>query len=150
MKQDKLSRNPKVNFDKVVIDIEDNGNYFFEIKSNMTNDISEAVAIMMTDDCFENHDIWNTTIPDYVTEYDICTEKTIYWLTGGNSSWSNKKGIYNTKWIEVANEYDYILSTEIQEIFVKSKTFGELRNNYKKSFPLIRMLDLAVFLNILN
>lgn len=149
MKQNELSKNSKSSFDKLVIDIEKNGNFFFEIKSEITNDISEAVAIMMSDKCFDNHDVWNTPIPKNITSCDIDTEKTIYWLTGGNNSWVNKNGMYTVKWIEIANDYDYMVGEEIKELFNDSKTFGELRDKFKLSFPMIRILDLAIFLNIL-
>lgn len=149
MKNDKIINKLSNAFEKLIIDIDDGGNYFFEIKTEITNDISEAVVIMMNDRCFNEHEIWKTNIPHSIKSQDIRIDKTIYWLTGGDRAWINKNALYNIKWSDISIEYENILRQEIEHIFNSSKTFGDLRDNYKKSFPTIRILDIAAFLDIL-
>lgn len=150
MKQNEVSKHSKQYYDNVNIDIYSNGLLFIKIKSEITNDLVEAITIMMKDKCFDGHEIWNTKIPKHISCDNIDVEKCIYWLTGGNKAWDIKNGMYNTKWIDIASDYEYIIGSEIKVLFKKSKTFGDLRDRLTRKFPMIRIMDLAVFFNIIK
>lgn len=65
------------------IDISKEGDeYFFEIGNLLTNDIAEAVSIMIRR-IDGNSEIWNLEINDVEIE-KITPEKSLYWLSGGN------------------------------------------------------------------
>jgi len=99
MKKKKVELLRKFNFwsDNFIKIDKEGDQYYFEIGSEVTTDISEAVAIMMT---YQNKDInkfWELEIKD-IDYYNIRPELAIYWLSGGDYEWkimNNYKKTWN-------------------------------------------------------
>lgn len=109
----------------------------FEIKKEITTDIAEAVAIMMTMDI---EGLWNIEVNH---NYDIDTEKCLYWLSGGNKEWSTLEH-YNQSWVDCyydfQDEFDHIVRNAVN----KSNTLGDIKKNFMKYLSLPILYDFAV------
>ena len=73
---------------KVVSVTKEGDEYFFEIGTEMTTDVAEAVSILMRTTDW-NDPIWKTAINKKMIYENITPEKALYWLTGGNKEWNS-------------------------------------------------------------
>ena len=77
MKKKKLLFRPNVWESDIINISKDFNSYYFEIGNEITNDISEGVAIMMRMKYKWNDDVWNVDIKD-VDYYNIDPSKCLY------------------------------------------------------------------------
>ena len=89
------------NFKDEVLDViriseNEKGQIFFEIDDYITQDIAEAVAIMMRKDNIDKS-IWSKEIKIDVESMD--SRKCLYWLSGGDNEWI-KLHNYKKPWID--------------------------------------------------
>ncbi len=126
----------------IKIDIEESGEYYFEIKSEITNDLAEAVAIMMRMKDRWNDKIWNTKIPN-IDIYEIDPGKSLYWLSGGHDEWK-KLEHYKKSWYESYNEFGEEFGTLVISIIKKSKTLKDIRNGFIKHLNMEKIYDFAI------
>lgn len=117
----------------VRINLEINGQSFFEIGNELTTDIAEAVAIMMRKKIDDS--IWSK---DFSIDYEtIEPRRALYWLTGGDSEWISLHN-YKQPWSKCDLDFQEEFGFIIISILKKSKTLGDIRDGF------IRYLNLPV------
>ena len=130
------------------IDISKEGDeYFFEIGNLLTNDIAEAVSIMIRR-IDGNSEIWNLEINGVEIE-KITPEKSLYWLSGGNDEWQTLEN-YNKPWSDCYLEFQEEFGMLIVNIIKKSKTFGDIKNKFIKMLNLQTLYDFALSRNMIR
>lgn len=132
----------------IKINIEESGEYYFEIKNEITNDLAEAVAMMMRIKDKWNDNIWETKIPPIDT-YEIDPEKSLYWLSGGHDEWRKLEN-YKKNWYDSCLEFREEFGISIISILKKSKTLKDIRNGFIKHLSIERLYDFAIEKNIIR
>ena len=130
----------------IKIDTEESGEYYFEVKGEVTNDLAEAVALMMRIKDKWNDDIWNTKIPN-VNIYEIDPEKCLYWLSGGHDEWK-KLDNYKKNWYDSCLEFREEFGLLIISILKKSKNLKEVRSGFVKHLNIEKIYDFAIEKNL--
>jgi hypothetical protein len=142
------SKGSKIVYSSEFINIsKENEEYFFEIGNQLTNDIAEAVSILMRKIDW-NSEIWNLEIKDIVTE-DISPEKSLYWLTGGYDEWQSLEH-YNKPWSEYYLDFQEEFGMLIVNIIKKSKTLKDVRDKFMRFLNLPTLYDFAISKNMLG
>jgi hypothetical protein len=117
-----------------------NGEMFFEIKNELTSDLSEAIAIAIikgiTDDNF-----WKTSFQ--IDMDNISPDKTLYWLSGGDKEWISKDN-YTKSWSEVYLAYQEEFGLTIINIINKAKTFADIKKGFIKKLNLPTLYEFAL------
>lgn len=117
----------------VRISHEVNGQSLFEIGTELTTDIAEAVAIMMRKQVDDS--VWNKQLViDYET---VEPRRALYWLTGGDNEWISLHN-YKQSWSKCDLDFQEEFGFMIISILKKSKTLGDIRDGF------IRYLNLPV------
>ncbi len=119
--------------------IEPNGQLFFEVGSDITTDVSEAVAIMMRRNIDES--IWNKSV--LINYEDIEPRRSLYWLSGGDSEWMTFRN-YNIPWHECDLEFQEEFGFMVISILKKSKTLGDIRDGFIQYLNLPILYDFAL------
>ena len=129
-------------FDENLIKInKENEYYYFEISNEITNDLAEAVAILMK--CkTHNHKIWDLEIKN-INIFNIEPERCLFWLSGGYNEWTNKEN-YKKNWHECYLDFQEEFGLEVISILEKSKTIGEIRNGFIKNLNLSILYNFAI------
>lgn len=131
---------------KIKVSKNDSG-LFFEIGKEITQDLAEAVAIMIREVDFKN-DIWNFEIGEVKIE-EILPEKSLFWLTGGYHEWRSLEH-YNRPWcdcyLEFQEEFGFIIINAVR----RSKKLFEIRDNFLKYLNLPVLYDFAVSKNLIK
>jgi len=119
--------------------------YFFEIGKELTDDIGEAVSILMTkyDD---NHPLWDIT---YENVENITPGKSLFWLSGGYNEWRLLEN-YNTPWSECNSIFTEEYSELITQIIKRSKSLREIKDNFIKYLNLPILYDFALGKNLIK
>lgn len=118
----------------------ENGQVFFEIEDQITQDVAEAVAILMRKPNIEKK-IW-----EKVMSVDIDTidpRKCLYWLSGGDNEWvklHNYKETWNKCDEFFVEEFDFV----VRWILKKSKTLGEIRDSFIEYLNLPTLYEFAL------
>lgn len=131
---------------KLVIKKEGN-EWFFEIGKEMTNDLAEAVTIMMRT-CKPDDSAWDIEIKNTDIE-NIVPEKSLFWLTGGTQEWSNLEN-YNRPWCDCYLDFQEEFGFMIIKVIKKSKKLSEVRDGFMKYLNLPIIYDFAVSKNLLK
>ena len=112
---------------------------FFEIGNEITNDVAEAVSIIMKTTNIKKSEIWNIEIKNPIIDPLKC----LYWLTGGDKEWISLEH-YKSQWCfchtDFEDEYNHI----ILHIMNKSKTLGDVRNGFNRYLNLPILYDFAI------
>jgi hypothetical protein len=117
-----------------------NGEMFFEIKNELTADLSEAIAIAIIYGINDNN-FWNTTFQ--VDINNISPDKTLYWLSGGDKEWISKDN-YTKSWSEVYLAYQEEFGLTIINIINKAKTFADIKKAFIKKLNLPTLYEFAL------
>ena len=117
-------------------------NYYFEIGTDFTTDLAEGVAMMMRMKSKWNDPVWETKITD-IDYYNIEPSKCLYWLSGGDSEWSEGEN-YKKYWHEVELEYQEEFGVLIISILKKSKTLKDVRVGFLKHLNLATLYNFAI------
>ena len=142
------SKGSKVIYSSEFINIsKENEEYFFEVGNQLTNDIAEAVSILMRKIDWSS-EIWNLEINDIVTE-NISPEKSLYWLTGGYDEWQSLEN-YNKPWSEYYLDFQEEFGMLIVNIIKKSKTLKDIRDKFMKFLNLPTLYDFAISKNMVR
>ena len=142
------SKGSKIIYSSEFINIsKENEEYFFEMGNQLTNDIAEAVSILMRKIDW-NSEIWNLEINDIVTE-NISPEKSLYWLTGGYDEWKNLEN-YNKPWSEYYLDFQEEFGMLIVNIIKKSKTLKDIRDKFMRLLNLPTLYDFAISKNMVR
>lgn len=118
----------------------------FEIGSETTSDIAEAVCLMMTK-LDNNHRIWKSIISSNIE--DVSPERSLYWLTGGKLEWNTLEN-YNKSWSECYLDFQEEFGITIINILNKSKTLNDIREGFIKYLNLPILYDFAISKSILK
>ena len=120
----------------------DYDNYYFEIGSELTMDLAEAVAILMRMKSKWNDSIWNLKLNE-IDYYNIDPSKCLYWLSGGDEEWVNSEN-YKKYWHEVQLEFQEEFGVIIISILKKSKTLKDVRTGFLKHLNLATLYNFAI------
>jgi hypothetical protein len=131
---------------KLVIKKEGN-EWFFEIGKEMTNDLSEAVTIMMRV-CKPDDSAWDIEVNNTNIE-NITPEKSLFWLTGGKQEWGNLEN-YNRPWCDCYLDFQEEFGFMIIKIIKDSKKLSEVRDGFIKYLNLPIIYDFAMSKNLLK
>ncbi len=128
--------------------IKEGDEYFFEIGSEMTTDVAEAVSIFMRNIDW-NDPIWNTAVNEKMIYENITPEKSLYWLTGGVKEWSSLNH-YNRPWCDCYLDFQEEFGFLIVNIVKKSKTLLDIRNSFMKYLNLPILYNFAISRNMIK
>jgi hypothetical protein len=123
-----------------------NGQLFFEIGSEITTDIAEAVAIMMRVPNIDDL-IWNKELPFDVENID--PKKTLYWLSGGDKEWITLQN-YNQPWSKCVLEFQEEFGFMVLSIIGKAKKLKDIRDGYIKYLNLPVLYEFALSQNFVK
>jgi hypothetical protein len=115
--------------------------YYFEIGSDITTDLAEAVAIMMMK-YKNNGKFWDLEIKD-IDYYNITPEKSLYWLSGGDNEWQLMNN-YKKSWMDCSLEYQEEFGLRVISILKKSKTMRDIKNGFLKYLNLPILYEFAL------
>jgi hypothetical protein len=133
--------------DEIITISKESDEYFFEIGTEMTNDIAEAVSILMRRSEF-NSNIWDLELKDVFTE-NITPEKALFWLTGGYTEWRTLEH-YNKPWSECYLDFQEEFGMIIINIVKKSKSLKDIRNNFIKYLNLPTLYEFSISKNMIR
>jgi hypothetical protein len=133
--------------DEIITISKESDEYFFEIGTEMTNDIAEAVSILMRRSEF-NSNIWDLELKDVFTE-NITPEKALFWLTGGYTEWRTLEH-YNKPWSECYLDFQEEFGMIIINIVKKSKNLKDIRNNFIKYLNLPTLYEFSISKNMIR
>lgn len=118
---------------------------FFEIGTEITTDISEAVVLIMSH-CESSSEIWDLELE---TEKEIEPSKALFWLTGGFREWKNLEN-YNKPWSECHIDFQEEFGILIVNIVKKSKKLSDIRDDFFKYLNLPILYDFAISKNLVK
>lgn len=130
----------------IKVDIEESGEYYFEIKNEITNDIAEAVSIMMKIRNKWDDDVWMIPIPDLDT-YNVNPERCLYWLSGGHDEW-RKLDNYKRSWKDSYLEFREEFGSIVIDILKKSRNLKDIRDGFLKYLNIERIYEFALERNL--
>lgn len=131
----------------VKVNIE-SSDYFFEVGNDATNDIAEAVAMMMRNVSLVNDSIWDMDIKKIKHE-DITPEKALFWLTGGYTEWRTLEH-YNRPWCDCYLDFQEEFGFLVVNIIKRSKKMRDVRENFIKYLNLPVLYDFAMSRDMLK
>jgi hypothetical protein len=148
MRKKRFTKQTNVNFkDSDVVRIsEEVGQYFFEVGSEITTDVAEAVAIMMRNPRTDNS-IWSKKIQ--VNLESVEPQKALYWLSGGDNEWITLQN-YNQPWNKCYLEFQEEFGFIVINILKKSKNLGDIRNGFQKYLNLPNLYEFALSKNLIR
>lgn len=130
------------------LDINKEGDeYVFEIGREMTNDLAEAVTIMMRT-CKPDDKSWDIEINNKNIE-NIIPERSLFWLTGGEQEWKNLEN-YNRPWCDCYLDFQEEFGFMIIKIIKDSKKLSDVRDGFMKYLNLPTIYDFAMSKNLLK
>jgi len=132
--------------DVVRIIEKENGQLFFEIEDQITQDTAEAVAILMRKSRVDMS-IW---LKEINVDIDLIDpRKCLYWLSGGDNEWV-KLHNYKKPWIECDNlfcdEYEFV----VRWILKKSKNLKEIKDGFIEHLNLPTLYEFSLSKNIIK
>jgi hypothetical protein len=128
-------------FDGKVLIQKDNTNWNFEIGKELTNDMAEAVSIMMRMDNIDKS-IWDIRLNDLNID-EITPAKSLYWLTGGYEEWNNLEN-YNKPWSSCYLDFQEEFGFLVISIVKRSKKLSDIRDGFLKYLNLPTIYDYAI------
>lgn len=138
----------KMIYSNDIIKISKEGNeWFFEIGSELTTDIAEAVSILMRK-CDDTHSIWNIEIKDINTN-EISPMKSLFWLSGGTKEWITLDN-YKKPWCDCFLDIQEEFGLSIIDIINESNTLGEIRKGFIKNLNLPIIYEFALSRDIVR
>jgi len=129
---------------KIIIS-ELNGGLYFEIGQETTDDIAEAVSILMSKQIDEDDPIWKKEIKNL--DIVIAPEKSLFWLSGGYKEW-NSLANYNSPWGECFLDFQEEFGLSVLNCVRGSKNLKEIRDFFIKYLNLATMYDFALSRNL--
>jgi hypothetical protein len=120
---------------------QESGNYYFEIITETTSDIGEAVAIMMKLNKY-NDPVWELKINN-VNLYNVEPSKSLYWLSGGDDEWRFGNE-YKCQWHECYFKFGEEFGLSVISIIQKSKTLKDIREEFIKNLNLTKLYEFAL------
>lgn len=145
MKRKKAALRPKVRRDIYTSEIvrvsREKNEYFFEIGSEPTSDIAEAVALMMRRVDWGDES-WDIEVSDVALD-EITPEKPLFWLTGGPAEWNSMEN-YTRPWFDCYLEFQEEFGMAVVDIVAGAKTLRDIRDGYCRALCLPRLYEFAL------
>lgn len=119
----------------------------FEIGNEITNDVAEAVSILMRRLDF-NDDIWKSELKNILVD-NITPEKSLFWLTGGYKEWKkleNYKKPWNECYLDFQEEFGFMVIRSVK----RAKTLKDIRDEFLRYLNLPVLYDFAVSKNLVR
>ena len=132
--------------DTVTISEKNNGQVFFEIEDHITQDVAEAVALLMRKRNIEKS-IWLKEMSFDVDFLD--PRKCLYWLTGGDSEWI-KLHNYKKPWVECDSQFAEEFEFVIRWIVKKSKNLQDIKDGFIEHLNLPVLYEFALSKNLIK
>jgi hypothetical protein len=124
----------------------ENGQVFFEIEDHITQDVAEAVAILMRKPNISKS-IWSKEINVDLDTID--PRRCLYWLTGGDNEWV-KLHNYKKPWNQCdelfVQEFDFVINWIVK----KSKTLEDVKNSFIEYLNLPTLYEFALKRNLIK
>ena len=115
--------------------------FVFDNKKIITNDILEAVAILMKLDNFKNDKIlWELDIIGFKNDLDIKYSDVLYWILGGEVGMS----IYKYKWFYMSDFFVKKYKRTLTAILKNSKNLYDVRKSLLKKIPMQSVYDFSI------
>lgn len=111
-----------------------------EIEDHITQDVAEAVAILMRKPKIDNS-VWSKEINFDVDFLD--PRKCLYWLTGGDNEWI-KLHNYNKPWVECDTYFVEEFEFVIRWIVKRSKNLQDIKNGFVEHLNLPVLYEFAL------
>ena len=143
----KSKRSNNVYEDKNIKISKEDTEYFFEIGNDVTNDLAEAVSILIRKSEW-NSPVWNLELSEIVSE-EITPEKCLFWLSGGYSEWRTLEH-YRRPWCDSYLEFQEEFGILVINIVKRSKKLGDVRDNFIKYLNLPILYDFAMSKNMIK
>ena len=143
----KSKRSNNVYEDKNIKISKEDTEYFFEIGNDVTNDLAEAVSILIRKSEW-NSPVWNLELSEIVSE-EITPEKCLFWLSGGYSEWRTLEH-YRRPWCDSYLEFQEEFGILVINIVKRSKKLGDIRDNFIKYLNLPILYDFAMSKNMIK
>jgi hypothetical protein len=132
--------------DIVRITQQNNNKFFIEIEDHITQDVAEAVAILMRRKDIDKS-IWMREITVDLDFYE--PRKCLYWLTGGDNEWV-KLHNYKKSWSDCetifVDEFDFV----IRWILKKSKNLNDIKEGFIEHLNLPVIYEFALSQNLIK
>lgn len=112
----------------------------FEIQQHTTNDLAEAVALMMKNGAHDE-EFWK--LPTSIFSKDIQSERSLYWLSGGDSEWVFLDN-YSDSWYNYCTDFCNRWGSLVMDSIEKSDTLSDIRDSFKKNLNLLAIYDWAI------
>lgn len=112
---------------------EERGQLFFEIGNEFTNDIAEAVALLIEKN-IDDPTIWDIGIG---TNIEISPIKCLYWIMGGDKVWGSTKGKISG-WGICGSIFEEEFGDDIISIVKNSITLADVRDAFVKKLLILR------------
>jgi len=127
------------NFIKIDTEGED---YYFEIGTDITTDIGEAVSIMMKFRNRWDEKFWDIEIGN-INYLNITPENSLYWLSGGDQEWKDLEN-YKKNWSECYIHYQKEFGLILIDIIKNSKTLKDIRDGFVAELGIERLYEFAL------
>ncbi len=125
----------------IVKDID--GNLFFKVGKEITNDLAEGVILLMRNKrTLNDSDIWSIII-NKQSGYNINPEKSLFWLTGGTNEWKTRAN-YKKSWGESYSLFISQYGEVISDIVNKSRTLGDIKKSFLKELNILELYEFAL------
>jgi len=115
--------------------------FLFDINGKITDDVAEAVAIMIYQNIPSDNNAWSTNIKN-VDLFEIDPKRSLYWLSGGDIDWSSNN--YRKEWHECVGEFSEKFSEIVFEMVQQSKNMLELREKFQKDLNITILYEFAL------
>lgn len=126
--------------EKIRVNKELNGELFFEIERELTTDLAEAIAIIISKG-IKDENFWQLEFECDVQ--NISPDKTLYWLSGGDNEWIEKNH-YQKSWAEVYLDFQTQFGVLIIDIINNSKTFSDIKMGFVKNLNLQTLYEFSL------
>ena len=115
--------------------------FLFDINGKITDDVAEAVAIMIYQNIPSDNNAWSTNIKN-VDLFEIDPKRSLYWLSGGDIDWSSNN--YRKEWHECVGEFSEKFSEIVFEMVQQSKNMLELKEKFQKDLNITILYEFAL------
>jgi len=133
--------------DNIVSIKKENSMYFFEIGNELTEDVAEAVSLLMRKVDW-NSPVWELELKE-MSFNQIDPEKSLFWLSGGDYEWEILDH-YNKPWCDCYLEFQEEFGLTILNIVNKSKKLKDIRDRFYKHLNLPVLYNFAIKRNMIK
>lgn len=136
-----LLENEEKIFSNSYLNIIEVGNQIiFEIQQLTTNDLAEAVALMMKNGV-QDENFWK--LPTSLFNKDIQAERCLYWLSGGDAEWVILDN-YSDYWYNYCTDFCNRWESTVKDAIEKSENLSDIRDSFEKNVSLLAIYDWAI------